>query len=180
MANVVYPEKPKLPEWKPSDVDCEGRVTVGLMTGCKKVKFMNTENMTYKGVPDLHFIRDGISGFIEMKYTNSLKSIIGLKEDQIEWLLKYATYGGIALCGIWVRDLKRLYVLEDEHLKVLIQQPEMRPQHLKDLEDVKYYSLEKEETWNGFEDWFWRFILDKREQIQQRGNNDANKKTNTA
>lgn len=62
------------------------------------------ENRVMSGMPDVHFIKDGVSGWIELKYMKDWpkKRIpVGLKLSQAYWLEKYAENGG--RCWILIR-----------------------------------------------------------------------------
>lgn len=68
-----------------------------LRTSMKKMKMYRVENKVMKGMPDVHYICDGQSGWIEMKYLKSwpkTRMSIGLRLNQAMWLEEYAKNQG--------------------------------------------------------------------------------------
>lgn len=93
-----------------------------LRTSLKDMKMYRVENRVMKGMPDVHYIKDGKSGWIELKYMKDwprTRMSIGLKLNQSLWLKEYDEHKG----QCWVllrigrdfvglihgRDAKRLF-----------------------------------------------------------------------
>ena len=86
------------------------------------LKMYRVENRVMKGMPDIHYIRDGVSGWIELKYLPEWpkkRVSSGLMLNQCLWLKEYDERKG--RCWILIRidrdfiglidgkDAKRLY-----------------------------------------------------------------------
>ena len=93
-----------------------------LRTSMKKLKMYRVENRVMKGMPDVHYIRDGESGWVELKYMKSwpkTRMSTGLKLNQSLWLKEYNEHKGQCWVLIRVgrdfiglihgRDAKRLF-----------------------------------------------------------------------
>jgi hypothetical protein len=69
------------------------------------LKMYRVENRVMVGMPDVYFIRQGRSGWFEMKFAKDFKSgrrvSVGLKKHQHLWLKDYINHGG--LCWILLR-----------------------------------------------------------------------------
>ena len=52
--------------------------------------------MTGRGIPDSHYCRLGVSGWVEWKVTNAWS--VGLRPEQVAWILRYHRNGG----RVWV------------------------------------------------------------------------------
>jgi hypothetical protein len=69
-----------------------------------EMKMYRVENRVMKGMPDVHFIKDGVSGWIELKFLPDWpkkRMPTGLKLNQALWLDKYSENGG--RCWILIR-----------------------------------------------------------------------------
>lgn len=69
-----------------------------------KLKMYRVENRVAKGMPDVHYLKDGKSGWIELKYMsdwNPRRVSIGLRKNQVFWLKEYDENKG--RCWILVR-----------------------------------------------------------------------------
>ena len=63
-----------------------------LRTSLKQLKMYRVENRVMKGMPDVHYIKDGSSGWIELKYIDKwpkTRVATGLKLNQCLWLKEY-------------------------------------------------------------------------------------------
>ena len=61
------------------------------------LKMYRVENKVMKGMPDIHYIKDGKSGWIELKYINKWpkkRIAIGFKLNQAIWAKDYTSRGG--------------------------------------------------------------------------------------
>ncbi len=68
-----------------------------LRTSMRKLKMYRVENRVMKGMPDVHYILDGQSGWIELKYLKSwpkTRMSIGLRLNQSFWLKEYNEHKG--------------------------------------------------------------------------------------
>lgn len=75
-----------------------------LRTSMKKLKMYRVENRVMKGMPDVHYIRDGQSGWIELKYLKSwpkTRMSTGLRLNQSLWLKEYNEHKG--QCWVLIR-----------------------------------------------------------------------------
>ena len=63
-----------------------------------KIPMYRVENRVASGMPDIHYIHDGNTGWIELKYLERFpkkgKMRIGLRQSQHLWHLRYGGYGG--------------------------------------------------------------------------------------
>ena len=68
------------------------------MRGSIPLKMYRVENKVSKGMPDIHFVKSGNSGWIELKYVKNFetnkKINIGLKQEQHIWLKEYKSQRG--------------------------------------------------------------------------------------
>tara|TARA_R100001460_G_scaffold96085_1_gene138382 strand:- start:10321 stop:10737 length:417 start_codon:yes stop_codon:yes gene_type:complete len=68
------------------------------MRGILPIKMYRVENKVSKGMPDIHFVKSGNSGWIELKFVKSFepdkKINIGLKQEQHIWLKDYKSQRG--------------------------------------------------------------------------------------
>ena len=65
----------------------------------KDLKMYRVENRVMKGMPDVHYIKDGVSGWIELKYLTlwpKRRISTGLKLNQSLWLKEYDEHKGKA------------------------------------------------------------------------------------
>ena len=82
-----------------------------------KLKMYRVENRVMKGMPDIHYVKNGKSGWIELKYLANwpkTRVTIGLKKNQVFWLKEYGKNKG--KCWVLVRidrDYMGLYKGED-------------------------------------------------------------------
>lgn len=53
---------------------------------------------TGKGIPDSHFVIEGVSGWMEFKQTETVK--VGLRPEQVAWINKYHRNGGNVFIGV--------------------------------------------------------------------------------
>jgi len=63
-----------------------------LVRGSLPLKMYRVENKVMKGMPDIHYIRNGESGWIELKYLPEwpkTRVSIGLRQNQSLWLQGY-------------------------------------------------------------------------------------------
>ena len=70
----------------------------------QNLKMYRVENRVMKGMPDIHYVKDGKSGWIELKYIDKwTKSRVttGLKLNQCLWLKEYNEHKG--QCWILIR-----------------------------------------------------------------------------
>ena len=61
------------------------------------VRMYRVENKVMQGMPDLHYIHEGITGWIELKFLNDWpkkRMTTGLMLTQAMWLEEYALSGG--------------------------------------------------------------------------------------
>ena len=68
-----------------------------IRTSMKNLKMYRVENRVMKGMPDVHYIRDGKSGWIELKYMSKwpkTRVATGLKLNQSLWLKEYDEHKG--------------------------------------------------------------------------------------
>ena len=68
-----------------------------IRTSMKNLKMYRVENRVMKGMPDVHYIRDGNSGWIELKYMSKwpkTRVATGLKLNQSLWLKGYDEHKG--------------------------------------------------------------------------------------
>jgi hypothetical protein len=103
------------------------------MRGSIPLKMYRVENKVSKGMPDIHFVKSGNSGWIELKYVKNFepnkKINIGLKQEQHLWLKEYKSYRG--KCWILLKadntillfdgaeDLTKSYKREDLLIKAV-------------------------------------------------------------
>ena len=103
------------------------------MRGSIPLKMYRVENKVSKGMPDIHFVKSGNSGWIELKYVKSFESNkkinIGLKQEQHIWLKEYKSQRG--KCWILLKadntillfdgaeDLTKSYKREDLLIKAV-------------------------------------------------------------
>jgi hypothetical protein len=93
-----------------------------LRTSLKGMKMYRVENRVMKGMPDVHYIKDGKSGWIELKYMKDWprsRMSTGLKLNQSLWLKEYDEQKGQCWVLLRVgrdfvglihgRDAKRLF-----------------------------------------------------------------------
>jgi hypothetical protein len=69
-----------------------------------KLKMYRVENRVAKGMPDVHYLKDGKSGWIELKYIpdwSPKRVSVGLRKNQVFWLKEYDENKG--RCWILVR-----------------------------------------------------------------------------
>ena len=62
-----------------------------------KLRMYRVENRVMKGMPDVHYIREGKSGWIELKYLKAWpknRVSTGLKLNQCLWLKEYNEHEG--------------------------------------------------------------------------------------
>ena len=63
------------------------------------IKMYRIENLVSRGMPDVHFIKEGKSGWIELKYSPKFyfqkKISVGLKQEQHLWLKEYKSNKGV-------------------------------------------------------------------------------------
>ena len=63
------------------------------------LRMFRVENRVAAGMPDVHYVRQGKSGWFEMKYMKEFKTgrkvSVGLKKHQHMWLKDYIDHGGI-------------------------------------------------------------------------------------
>ena len=125
------------------------------------LRMFRVENRVSVGMPDVHFVRNGIAGWFEMKYTKDFRSgrrvSVGLKKHQHMWLKDYSNHGG--LCWIILRVGRNWLLLfkGDEDLVKMIKPQElieravwhhkgiMRREHWKKLEEVMKNVAESKE-----------------------------------
>ena len=65
----------------------------------KDLKMYRVENRVMKGMPDVHYIKNGVSGWIELKYLTlwpKRRIRTGLKLNQSLWLKEYDEHKGKA------------------------------------------------------------------------------------
>ena len=65
----------------------------------KDLKMYRVENRVMKGMPDVHYIKDGVTGWIELKYLTlwpKRRISTGLKLNQSLWLKEYDEHKGKA------------------------------------------------------------------------------------
>ena len=65
------------------------------MRGALPIKMYRVENKVSKGMPDIHFVKSGNSGWIELKYLNhwpEKRVSTGLALNQVIWLKEYKNY----------------------------------------------------------------------------------------
>ena len=70
----------------------------------KNLKMYRVENRVMKGMPDVHYVKDGKSGWIELKYIDKwpkARVTTGLKLNQCLWLKEYDEHKG--QCWILIR-----------------------------------------------------------------------------
>ena len=83
------------------------------------------ENKVMKGMPDVHFIKDGVSGWLELKFLKGWprkRMPVGLKLNQVMWLDEYAKNGG--RCWILIRIGRDFIGLaHGEHARRLYEKP---------------------------------------------------------
>ncbi len=103
------------------------------MRGALPIKMYRVENKVSKGMPDIHFVKSGNSGWIELKFVKSFESDkkinIGLKQEQHIWLKDYKSQRG--KCWILLKadttillfdgaeDLTKSYKREDLLMKAV-------------------------------------------------------------
>ena len=103
------------------------------MRGSIPLKMYRVENKVSKGMPDIHFVKSGNSGWIELKFVKSFepnkKINIGLKQEQHIWLKEYKSKRG--KCWILLKadntillfdgaeDLTKSYKREDLLIKAV-------------------------------------------------------------
>ena len=69
-----------------------------------KLKMYRVENKVMKGMPDVHYIKDGKSGWVELKYLPEwpkTRMSIGLMKNQSFWLKEYDEQNG--RCWVMIR-----------------------------------------------------------------------------
>ena len=96
-----------------------------LLRSSLDLKMYRIENKVIKGMPDVHFIKEGNSGWIELKFMRSWpkkRMPTGLKLNQVMWLDEYAKNGG--RCWILIR-IGRDFIglVNGEHAKRLYEKP---------------------------------------------------------
>lgn len=68
---------------------------------------------TIKSTPDWYGVAQGLGGFwVELKAVNTLASKIPFREGQPQWLLGHCRKGGKSLVLVYVRDLKRIILVD--------------------------------------------------------------------
>ena len=126
----------------------------------KELKIVNVQNQIFNGVPDTHFVYKKMSGWIELKITNSLKKNIGIDEWQFDWMRRYlCEFGGFCFVLVYVRSIDAICILGKKEILELDQQKDHRPQHLKDFPSLPLIKIYNESThWEDAE-------YDKKQQV---------------
>ena len=124
------------------------------------LRMFRVENRVSVGMPDVHFIRDGISGWFEMKYTKDWREgrqvSVGLKKHQHMWLKDYIDHGGLCLIILRVGRNWLLLFNGDEDLvksmkpeeliekSIWFHKGKIKREHWKQLEEVITNVTEKQ------------------------------------
>ena len=89
------------------------------------LKMYRVENRVMKGMPDIHYIHKGKTGWIELKYMHKLpvkRFTSGFKLNQCYWALNYRANKGQT--WILIRVVRDLTVLiNGKHAKILFDRP---------------------------------------------------------
>lgn len=123
-----------------------------LRTSMKKMKMYRVENRVMKGMPDVHYIRDGQSGWIELKYLKSWpksRMSIGLRLNQSLWLKEYDEHKG--QCWVLIR-IGRDFVglIHGRDAKRLFDRPSRKD--FFDMMSYKKMGNMKKEDWDELQD----------------------------
>ena len=107
------------------------------------LKMYRVENKVMKGMPDIHYIKDGQSGWIELKYIDKWpkkRIAIGFKLNQSLWAKEYTAKGGRS--WILIRaERTHIILIKGEKADVLYKRP-----HVKDLISMARWSKNKNMT----------------------------------
>jgi penicillin-binding protein-related factor A (putative recombinase) len=110
------------------------------------LRMFRVENRVSVGMPDVHYIRNGVCGWFEMKYTKdwlaNRRVSVGLKKHQHLWMKDYTNHGGS--CWIILRVGRNWLMLfkGDEDLVKMI-----KPQELIDKAIWHHQGIMKRENW---------------------------------
>ena len=123
-----------------------------LRTSMKKMKMYRVENRVMKGMPDVHYIQDGQSGWIELKYLKSwpkTRMSIGLRLNQSLWLKEYDEHKG--QCWVLIR-VGRDFVglIHGRDAKRLFDRPSRKD--FFDMMSYKKLGNMKKEDWDELQD----------------------------
>jgi len=123
-----------------------------LRTSMKKMKMYRVENRVMKGMPDVHYIQDGQSGWIELKYLKSwpkTRMSIGLRLNQSLWLKEYDEHKG--QCWVLIR-VGRDFVglIHGRDAKRLFDRPSRKD--FFDMMSYKKMGNMKKEDWDELQD----------------------------
>lgn len=101
------------------------------------LKMYRVENKVMKGMPDIHYIKDGKSGWIELKYINKWpkkRIAIGFKLNQAIWAKDYTSRGGKS--WILIRaERGHIILIKGKDSDTLFKRP-----NIKDLMDMAVWS----------------------------------------
>jgi hypothetical protein len=116
------------------------------------LKMYRVENRVMKGMPDIHYIRDGVSGWIELKYMPDWpkkRVSSGLMLNQCLWLKEYDERKG--RCWILIRIGRDFIGLVDgKDAKALYDRPSTKDFHA--LLSWSKKGNMKEEDWKDLAD----------------------------
>ena len=70
------------------------------------------ENGVNNGMPDVHFLESGLSGWMELKAEEKFPSKIDFQPGQPIWLDQYCKMGGTAFIVLHVKETGTIYIWE--------------------------------------------------------------------
>lgn len=92
------------------------------------IKMYRVENKVMKGMPDIHYLKNGESGWIELKYIRYLpkkRVSAGLKLNQSLWAKDYVSRGGKSWIMIRIQRSHTILV-KGEHSNFIYKRPNLK------------------------------------------------------
>lgn len=109
---------------------------------------------TGQGIPDLNGCHAGVDVWLEIKYTEHLKTKnIGLKPQQIAWIYKRAKAGGNIWIALYMQTAKRsvgfLYLWQGKEVQKVAE-------HGTELPPYMIFRIENKDDWKAFYETIFR------------------------
>lgn len=71
----------------------KGGLRQKVTTSCPGFHWSCIESHTSVGIPDLHYTKDGVDGFVELKVAGD-KDVVTMRPSQLAWFLNRVMHGG--------------------------------------------------------------------------------------